>query len=186
MKNIREEVKKVFESKKFLFIAVILGILIITSVIFQAGVFVGFHKASFGRDWGENYERNFGMMRGLNFPPRGMMDQENFPNAHGAVGKIIKIETSSIIVADKDGTEKVILIKDDTNIRSVKTDIKIGDLKMDDFVVVIGSPNTQGQIEAKFIRVMPAGIPNIPFPPKTPEIPQVPQSPQTLNTKPIQ
>jgi hypothetical protein len=163
MKEIKENIKRVFESKKFLVVASIVGVLVVFSIIFQAGVFVGFHKASFGRDWSENYGRNFGMMRGENeFARNGMMGPENFPNAHGTVGKILKIELPSIIVADKDGTEKVVLLEKDTSIRSVKTDIAAKDLKVDDFVVVIGSPNAAGQIEAKLIRLMPAGLPPAP------------------------
>ena len=34
--------------------------------------------------------------------------------------------------------------------------LTIKDLKIDDFVVVIGTPDEQGQIEAKFIRIMPS------------------------------
>ena len=41
----------------------------------------------------------------------------------------------------------------------MKSNITTNDLKLGDFVVVIGTPNAQGQIEAKFIRVMPAGMP---------------------------
>lgn len=175
MKEIKESIKKVFESKKVLVIASILGVLIIASLIFQAGVSVGFHKASFGRNWSENYGRNFGMMRdGDRDFIRGMMDQRNFPNAHGSVGKIIKIELPIIIVQDRDGTEKIVIIKDDTSIRSVKENIKVSNLKVDDFIVVIGSPNEEGQIEAKLIRLMPAGMPQAPLPP------------QLLNIKPIQ
>ncbi len=102
------------------------------------------------------------------------MDMQNFPNAHGTVGKIIKIELPTIIVQDKDETEKVVLIKDDTSIRSGKTDITKNDLKVDDFIVVIGSPNTQGQIEAKLVRIMPS------------DFIQLPTQPQTLTPKPIQ
>jgi len=175
MKEIKESIKKVFESKKVLVIASIFGILIIISLIFQAGVFVGFHKASFGRDWGENYGRNLGMMRGDRGPLGGMgMIPENFPNAHGAVGKIIKIESSTIVVLDKDGTEKIVLIGENTSIRLGKEDITKENLKMDDFIVVIGSPNTKGQIEAKLIRLMPSGMPQAPLPP------------QPLKIKPIQ
>lgn len=156
MKEINENIKKVFESKKILKAIVVIGILIATSLVFQAGVFVGFHKASFGRNWGDNYERNFGIKRDNHGGFREEMGlTDNFPNASGAVGKIIKIELPTIIVQDKDGTEKVILTKDDTTIRSMKKDITKNDLKVNDFIVVIGSPNTEGQIEAKLIRFIP-------------------------------
>jgi len=158
MKKIYEDIKKVFESKVSTRILVGIGIIIVALLIFSAGIAVGFHKASFGRAWGENYERNFGMR-----PNRPILGEDNFPNAHGAIGKIIKIELPTIIVQDsKDNTEKVVLIKNDTQIQKMMTIIKASDLLVDDFVVIIGSPNNQGQIEAKFIRVMPAGMPVFP------------------------
>lgn len=155
MKKIYEDIKKVLESKVSTGILVGIGIVIVAMLIFSAGIAVGFHKASFGHAWGENYERNFGMR-----PDRPIFGEDNFPNAHGAIGKIIKIELPTIIVQDnKDNTEKVVLIKDDTQIQKMMTSIKAKDLLIDDFVVVIGDPNGQGQIEAKFIRVMPLGMP---------------------------
>jgi hypothetical protein len=150
MKEIHEKLKKIFESKVLIGILYGIGIVIIILVVFSVGVSVGFNKASFGRDWGNNYERNFGMQP---MPPFG---QDNFPNAHGSIGKIIKIELPTIIVQDQDQTEKVVLIKDDTKIQKMRDTIAATDLKVDDFVVVIGLPNNQGQIEAKFIRMMPS------------------------------
>lgn len=150
---------KLFESKVSVKILYGIGTAIVLILVFSAGVSVGFHRASFGRAWGENYERNFGMIGG-----RPGFEENNFPNAHGAIGKIIKIELPTIIVADKDNTEKVILIKEDTKIQEAKNDLKDTDLKLDDFVVVIGSPNDQGQVEAKFIRLMPLGM-TVPPPP---------------------
>lgn len=159
MKKIHEKLVRVFESKVFVGVLYGIGIVIVLVLIFSAGISVGFHKASFGRAWGENYEKNFGMRP--NFPGPGF-GQDKMPNAHGAVGKIIKIELPTIMVQDKDNTEKVVLIKDDTKIQAVQKEIKNTDLKLDDFIVVIGSPNDQGQIEAKFIRLMPAGMPELP------------------------
>jgi len=140
MKKIYEDIKNVFESKVAFRILAGVGIVLVSLLIFSAGITIGFHKASFGRAWGDNYERNF-------------------PNANGAVGKIIKIQLPTIIVQDKDNTEKVILIKDDTKIQKMMSVIKASDLVVDNFVVIIGSPNNQGQIEAKLIRIMPAGLP---------------------------
>ena len=143
-----------FESRILVGILYGVGIVIIVILIFSAGVSVGFHKASFGHAWGDNYEKNFGIS-----PPRFGLDEGNFPNANGAIGKIIKIELPTIIVQDKDNTEKVILIKSDTKIEKMRTEVAVANLAIDDFVVVIGSPDDQGQIEAKFIRVMPLGLP---------------------------
>jgi len=154
MKKIYEDIKNVFESKVAFRILAGVGIVLVSLLIFSAGITIGFHKASFGRAWGDNYESNFGMK-----PNRPMFGQDNFPNANGAVGKIIKIQLPTIIVQDKDNTEKVILIKDDTKIQKMMSVIKASDLVVDNFVVIIGSPNNQGQIEAKLIRIMPAGLP---------------------------
>jgi hypothetical protein len=162
MKKIYEDIKKVFESKISFLILCGIGIVIVILLIFSLGVTVGFRKASFGRAWEENYEHNFGMRP--NFP---IFD--NFPNESGAIGKIIKIELPTIIVEDKSNTEKVVLLNDDTQIQKIKENVTANDLKIDDFIVVIGAPNTQGQIEAKFIRIMPLGMP-VP-PPQTMMVP---------------
>ena len=150
MKKIYEDIKKFFESKVSFRVLCGIGIVIVVLLIFSAGVTVGFHKASFGRAWGENYERNFGMR-----PNRPMFGRDNFPNASGAIGKIIKIELPNIIVQDKDNTEKAVLIGSDTKVQQGRVDMKAIDLKIDNFVVVIGSPNEKGVIEAKFIRLIP-------------------------------
>ena len=152
MQKIHKKVLELFNTKFSIKILYGVGSIIVLVLVFSLGVSVGFHKASFGHAWAENYERNFGTMPGR--PPF-----DNFPNASGAVGKIIKIGFPTIIVEDKDNTEKVVLIKDDTQIQKTQEKITENDLKIDDFVVIIGSPNTQGQIEAKFIRVMPLGMP---------------------------
>ncbi len=159
-KTTKEDIKKVLESKVMIKILYLVVILIITMLIFYAGILVGFHKASYGLSWEKHYNENFG------FGPRNtvrtdrMMEQigmiDDFPNAHGAIGKIIKIELPNIIVQDKDNTEKVLSINTDTKIEESRTEVIATDLKINDFVVVIGTPNDKGIIEAKFIRVMPA------------------------------
>lgn len=150
MKKINEKLEKVLKSK--ILVGIIYGALIIVvlMIVFCLGIRVGFHKAFFSRNWGDNYERNFGMR-----PDKPGFRGENFPNAHGAIGKIIKIELPNIIVQDKDDVEKVILIKENTLVQKMKDNINKEDLKIDDFIVIIGTPNKEGQIEAKFIRLMP-------------------------------
>ncbi|MES2023687.1 MAG: hypothetical protein V4439_03310 [Patescibacteria group bacterium] len=160
MQKIQEKIKKVFESKVLVKVLQVVGIVIVALLIFSAGVVTGFHKASYRHAWGEHYYDNFGKM-GRRDGMRGMMGgamgemMENYPNAHGAIGKIIKIQLPTLIIADKDNTEKVVLIKDDTKIINGRDEIKKEDLKVDDFVIVIGTPNAEGQVESKFIRIMP-------------------------------
>ena len=160
MKKIYEEIKNVFESKVSFRILCLIGVFIVALLIFVAGVTVGYHKASFGRAWGEHYYENFGLGDrhfggGDTIMNRiGMMNY--FPTGHGATGKIIKIEAPKLIMQDKDNTEKIIIIKTDTRIREGRNNVIINDLKINDFVVIIGTPNEQGQIEAKLIRVIPS------------------------------
>lgn len=158
--EIKNKIKKASDSTSLKSIIYVFVVLVIASLIFQAGVFVGFHKASFGHNWENNYEKNFGMMhRGPGGQAFGMYDR--LPNAHGAIGKIIKAEPSSIIVLDKDGTEKIVLISEDTKIRTPDGDGTVTNLTVDSFVVVIGSPTSDGQIEAKLVRIIPTPIDSI-------------------------
>lgn len=155
MKKTLEDIKKMFSSRTSFNILFSLGVIMVILLVFSAGVSVGFHKASFGRNWGENYERNFGMFPGKT-PLGGMGRDDNMPNPHGVIGKIIKIELPRIIVQDKDGTEKVVTLKEDTQIQRMKEKMEARELKIDNFVVIIGSPNEEGQIEAKLIRIIPS------------------------------
>ena len=160
MKKIYEDIKKVFESSVAFKILCAIGTLLVAMLIFYAGINVGFHKASFGNDWGQHYEENFGI--GHNNPYSGPMRafgmMDYFPNAHGASGQILKISLPNIIVQDqdKDNPEKAILINANTIINKGGVAIKDTDLKTDDFVIVIGTPDSNGIIEAKFIRVIPS------------------------------
>jgi hypothetical protein len=149
-------IKEFFQSKTFRGILYGVGIVVVILLVFQAGVFVGYHKASFSYRSGEKLYRMFdegqdrrsfmGMSRGA-FP--------DTPNTHGTIGKIIKLDLPTLVVEDKDKTEKIIIIKDDTTIRRFREEIKSSDLKMDDFIVVVGTPNADGQVEARLVRVMP-------------------------------
>lgn len=148
-----ENIKKVFESKILIRTLYAIGIFVIAVIIFSIGLVAGFHKESFEHNWGEHYLENFGMMPPA---PSNGMGMNYIPNAHGAVGKIINIALPNIIVQDKDGTEKVILTNDDTVIQKSRTAITSSDLRVDDFVVVIGTPDDKGVIEAKLIRIIPS------------------------------
>lgn len=156
--KLKNNFKRTIESKTFYTVMCTLGVLFVAFLIFQAGMIAGFKKASFGRDWGDNYAMNFGsphrgperMMRG------GFGDFGNLPNAHGAIGKIIKIELPTIVVLDeKDNTEKIVLVNDRTEIHKMRDNLTQGELKIDDHAIVIGTPNSSGQIEARLIRLLP-------------------------------
>jgi hypothetical protein len=159
--KIKIKIKSIVESKTFHTVIYTVGILFILFLVFQVGMMAGFRKASFGRDWGDNYAKNFGSPHMIGGPGRMMgvpfEDFGNLPNAHGAIGKIIKVELPTIIVLDeKDNTEKVVLLNDKTEIRQMRDSMTKEELKIDNHIVVIGTPNSSGQIEAKLIRLLPS------------------------------
>ena len=147
MKKIFENFTKVLESKIIFKILCGVGVVLAALLIFYAGVNVGFRKASFGHDWGENYERNFGFGPDNDHP---LLGNDNFPNANGAIGRIIKIQLPTIIVQDKANTEKVVLIDVNIKVEKMMTSIQASDLSLNDFVVVIGSPKPQNPMRIKF------------------------------------
>lgn len=143
---------KFFQSRFFRILLIVIGALILILAGFKAGELVGFRKANFSYRWAENYNRNFAGPRG------GFMNQffdKEYVNAHGTIGQIIKIDGDTLIIKGQNDVEKTVLISDKTAINKLRGNIKVSDLKVDDLVVVIGSPNNNGQIEAKLVRIMP-------------------------------
>lgn len=158
MENSNENTKKecckiFFKSKTFKMIMILIGALVVILLALQIGMRIGFRKAGFSFRGGENYYRAFGD-RSKNYFGMGMM-RDDFPIAHGATGKIMQINLPTFVIEDQDHTEKIILTQDSTIIRQFREDLKLTDLKVDDLVTIIGSPNDSGQIEARLIRVMP-------------------------------
>ena len=144
---------KILQSKKIKIILGGIGAIIALLLVFAAGTMVGFKKANFSFRWAENYHQNFGGPRGGFF---GQINGRDFINAHGVFGQIIKIDGSTLIINGRDNTEKIVLIKNDTVINGPQNNLKLADLKVNDYIVVIGDPNNAGQIEARLIRLMPA------------------------------
>lgn len=151
---------KFFQSQTFKTILICIAVIIAILLVLKLGIMIGSRKAAFSFQWGENYHRNFaGPREGFKGFLKGF-DDRDFIDAHGVFGQIIKIDPSTssgqeIIIKGRDNVEKIVLVKDNTTIERLRETIKISDLKADDYVVVIGEPNESGQIEAKFIRVMP-------------------------------
>lgn len=145
--------KEFTTSKKFhLLLLTIIGI-IVALIIFQAGILVGYHRADFSRHSRENYFQAFHENR-----PKflGMFGDERLPNSHGAVGKIVQINLPTLVVASPDNTENVITVTNNTEIRRQQNKILPTDISVNDSVVILGVPNSQGQIEARLIRLLPA------------------------------
>jgi hypothetical protein len=147
------KLEDIHQSKIVREIVIGIGVIILVLCILFVGINIGEHRARFAGQFGDNFERNFlgprdGMMGGGYFG--GMM-----PGGHGAIGEIISLNLPQLIVTGPDNLEKTVLISTSTIIRQFQTNIQSSELKVGDFVVVLGNPNENGQIEAKLIRVMP-------------------------------
>jgi len=133
---------------------VIVGLLSFAMLIFvfAFGVWVGSERAQFSFRWAENYHRNFGgPSEGFlgDFPGRGFMD------GHGIFGSVLKIEDNVLIIKGQGNMEKSVITTSKTAVIRQDQDIEAGDIRVGDYVVIIGNPNGSGQIEASFIRIMP-------------------------------
>lgn len=152
------DVNKIFQSKGFKGVLIIVVILIFLSLGFQLGLMVGFRKASFSYQWGDNYHRNFAG------PRNGFLnnfDRNDFMDAHGTIGQIMKIDDPTVIIRGQDSLEKIVLVNDKTIINRFRENIKLSNLKVDDMIVVIGDPNDGGQLMAKLIRLLPPPVPPV-------------------------
>ena len=140
-------------------LAKIIGVIILLAVIlfsFAFGIWVGQERARFSFRWAENYHRNFGgPMHGFfsNFPDR------DFINGHGVFGQVIKTDTVSLVMKDKDNAEKVITVTSATSIVKGFAKATFSDIKTGDTIVVIGQPDSQGNIQAELIRILPPAQP---------------------------
>lgn len=141
-----------FQSK--LFKGIILGVAGLAALIFvfSLGLFVGARRADFSFRWAEAYHKNFAGPEGgffENFKGREFIE----PN--GVFGQIININGQILTIKGGNDVEKIVLIGDKTIIKFQNQNLKLSDLKIEENIVVIGSPNDNGQIEAILIRVMP-------------------------------
>jgi hypothetical protein len=145
--------KNILESKTFKIVILSVAGAIVLVFVFGMGVYAGTRRADFSFKWAAAYHRNFGGPQGgfLGDPMGG-----EFTAGNGAFGQIIKIEGQSLTIKGRDGVEKIIVADGDASIKFQNQNKKVSDLKIGDNVVVIGEPNSSGQIDAELIRVMPA------------------------------
>jgi len=159
------EIDRILQSRKFIIaVGALFGLALLVGV-FIGGVALGLRKARFSNDWSDNYQRNFVGPRG---GPLGVMrgwGGYDFMDAHGTAGTIIKIvagasaDQAILTIKDANNTEKSVVANVQTTIQQFRQTIKLTDLKDGVNVVVIGEPDNQGQIEAKFIRLLPTASP---------------------------
>ena len=58
-------------------------------------------------------------------------------------------------IEDRDGTEKIVRTDASTTLREARTTKPVTELREGDMVVIIGTPNDEGEVLAKLIRLMP-------------------------------
>lgn len=148
------DVKELLRSQTFQGVIVGVTASIIALVIFQAGVFVGFRKAAFMHRF-RDVEHHDGGSRGAFFdmPVRG---PGKFISSDGAAGKVVSVSLPTFVVADHANVEKVVRVGGDTLIRRFDQEIRPEDIAVDEFIVVLGKPNEQSEIDAKLIRILPS------------------------------
>lgn len=123
-------------------------------LIFGTGMVVGGMKAKFSYRWAESYHKNFAGPRGGFFGDWRKMPPMpgDFIEGHGAFGEIIELKDNGFVIKGRGDVEKIVIITEDTIIKrgmeTVRDNLEVGNR-----VVIIGSPNEEGQIEAKLIRV---------------------------------
>ena len=89
--------------------------------------------------------------------------KQDYISGHGVFGPVISVnDDNSVTVRDRDGVEKVVVILPDAAIRSGMKNVSFSSIALGQVIVVIGEPNDQGQIEAKFVRLMPPGVSWVP------------------------
>ncbi|MFH0936759.1 MAG: hypothetical protein V1808_00490 [Candidatus Daviesbacteria bacterium] len=131
------------EKKQTVFIGVGIGIgiAIVLVVVFLLGIYLGSRKSN-------------------NFPfweKRPLTAREFVPDrfGHGVIGTIDSLGNNTLIVKDRSGALKTIIIDDQTALRRNESPIKFSDLKKDEQVIIIGQPQEkEGSIKATVIRVV--------------------------------
>jgi hypothetical protein len=147
------EIKNLYKSRKVRYAVgsiVVLGFLLL---VFQAGVFLGYHRAIFSANLGDNYLRTFEGDASSTEYSSGFFGRD-FPGGHGAMGTVVKVNLPLIVVATPNNVEEIVRITDDTIIRHFMDSASSTNLVLGNTVVVIGFPNTNGEIEARLIRII--------------------------------
>lgn len=137
---------------------IIIGLIsfVIIVLIFSAGVWVGGSKAKYSYRWAENYHKNFGGPRSGFFSDWRSFPHGDFIGGHGAFGEIIELNDFGFVIKGQGDVERIVITTDDTVVKKGRETVEDG-FKVGDSVTIIGSPNEEGQIEAKLIRLFNGG-----------------------------
>lgn len=131
----------------------VLGGFILLLTAFGLGVSVGSRSTAFRVRFGENYFHNFYGEPAAYQLGGPMPNVQGPPNSHGVIGRVVDRATSTLSVVDADGEEVSVAVPTSTPIEEDGNTVLIGAIHAGDTVAVIGAPNGEGQIAARFIRV---------------------------------
>jgi hypothetical protein len=77
-------------------------------------------------------------------------------SGYGTTGTIISINLPRFALETPENIERSVLIGEKTVIRKYRDSLRPEDLRLEDNVVIIGSPSQNGEIEARLIRDLPS------------------------------
>lgn len=127
----------------------VLAALALLLLALKTGIFIGRSRGATLR-WGNGYHRLMGSS-GNGFLPH--LSGPNFITDHSIFGSLVSINGTMLII--KNGSaEQSLLVSGKTVIRRGRAFLALSDLKINDRVIAVGTPNGQGHIEARLIRVL--------------------------------
>lgn len=144
------DIKEFSHSRKATIGLIALGVFVLLCAAFSIGEHIGYRKASFAFQNSDNFYRTYGPPGGGHFAPPG-----NFSEDHGTVGKVVSMSLPTIVIEDRDNTEKTIVTTDQTIVRRFRDTITAKDIAVGDYIVALGEPNAQSQVAANLIRILP-------------------------------
>jgi hypothetical protein len=152
----KETVVEFFRSKLFAGIVIGICIMLVVICIFEVGVIVGYHEADFSNRWSENYNKNFaGFSNSMGIP------DEHIPSPDGILGEIVSATTDSsgtttLVISSPQKPEEKIIVDGNTVIRDHEDTVTASSLTTGTYAVVIGAPNSDGELHASLVRIVPS------------------------------
>jgi hypothetical protein len=145
--------KELMEKKWLVWVLAAAGEIVVLLLVFRVGEVIGVNRANFNTEWGQNYGRLFGE------PQRGFFNEVGelpppIP-AFGNAGTVLSVSGGSLVIQDNRLNEKTIVLSSSTTIREGANVITAAEIPAGAQIVVIGAPNGQGAITARFIRIFP-------------------------------
>ncbi len=141
------------EKKWLIWTLIAVGELALILLVFRVGEVIGVERANFNSGWAANYGRFFGEPRQGFFQAVGELPPP--VPAFGNVGTVLSVGNNQLVMEDNSMNEKTVAVSSSTTIREGLNEIITSGIATGSQIIVIGVPNSQGQIVARFIRVFP-------------------------------